>query len=311
MASGSSSGPLVTTVHCSPLLGDPNVFQTSSTDGFVRTWDLRTQNSVESYASQHEKPIYSCDCNATHVAGGVGEDLVLWDRRTRKTAAMFKDTHALDIVQVAFDEMEPNYIVSASEDGNMAVFDLSAAIDEEDSFVGAVSINTSVSKMGMFGLKNERLWCSSGTESLHWWDWKDFCDPTSSAGAGVTSESFNARDAMKLGEHHSDYIVRCHFDRHEASMYCIAGDASGTIGIYPCHDVHSEIMFGTHPIELLRGGHTDIVRDAMVIPRGMDLPSNMLVTGGEDGRLCLWMENALISSSKPQKDSTRASFSPY
>lgn len=142
VASNSLKGPHITDIHSSSSLGDPNMFQTSSDDGFVRTWDLRTQNSVESYASQHEKPIYSCHCNGTHVAGGVGEDLVLWDRRTRKTAALFKDTHALDVVQLRFDEVQANFLISASEDGNMAVFDLSVAIDEEDSFIGAVSINT-------------------------------------------------------------------------------------------------------------------------------------------------------------------------
>jgi len=309
VSSNSLKGPQVTDIHSSSLLGDPNVFQTSSADGFVRTWDLRTQNSVESFASQHEKPIYSCHCNGTHVAGGVGEDLVLWDRRTRKTAAMFKDTHALDIVQLQFDELQPNFLVSASEDGNMAVFDLSAAMDEEDSFIGAVSINTSVSKMGLFGSQNERLWCSTGTESLHWWDWKAFCDPMSSSGAGVTSESFNARETMRIGEQGSDYIIRCYFDRQQSSMYCVSGDIRGSIGIYPCHDSQGEILFGAHPSEVLQGGHTDIVRDAMVISQGSTLASHGLISGGEDGRLCLWTTND-ASSSGPKHAKSRT-FSPY
>lgn len=309
IASNSSKGPHVTDIHSSALLGNPHVFQTSSADGFVRTWDLRTQNSVESYASQHEKSIYSCHCNGTHVAGGVGEDLVLWDRRTRKTAAMFKDTHALDIVQLRFDEMQPNFVVSASEDGNMAVFDLSTAIDEEDSFVGAVSINTSVSRLGLFGLQNERLWCSTGTESLHWWDWKAFCDPMSTSGAGVTSESFNAREAMRIGEQGSDYIIRCHFDPHQSSMYCISGDINGAIGVYPCHDTQGEILFGAHPSEILQGGHTDIVRDAMVIPQDSTFSSLGIVSGGEDGRLCLWTNSA--SSSSHKHVTKKASFAPY
>lgn len=302
MGSNALKGPQVTDVHSCSLLGDPNVFQTASADGFIRTWDLRTQNSVESYASQHEKAIYSCHCNSEYVAGGVGEDLVLWDRRTRKTAAMFRDTHALDIVQLRFDETQPTVFVSASEDGNVAVFDISTTIDEEDSFVGAVSINTSVSRMGMFGSQNERLWCSTGTESLHWWDWKDFCDPLSTSGAGVTAESINARESLKIGERQSDYIIRCHFDSHQSSMYCVSGDIHGTIVIYPCHDSSGEILFGVHPSEILQGGHADIVRDVAIISHG-------LVSGGEDGRLCLWTNNA--SSSSAPKQGKRPSFSPY
>lgn len=296
--SPSPKGPFVTDVHSCSLLGDPHVFQTSSSDGFIRTWDLRTKNAVESYASQHGKAIYSCHCNGTHVAGGVGDELVLWDRRTQKTVAMFKDTHALDIVQVQFDESQPHLCVSASEDGNMAVFDLSSTIDEEDSFVGAVSINTSVSKLGLFGLNHERLWCSSGTESLHWWDWKSFCNPSSLSGAGVTSESFNVRENTTIGEQNSDYIVRCLY--HESSMYCISGTVDGTIAIYPCHDAHGDIMFGAHPQELLRDGHTDVVRDVMRLPDGN------VVSGGEDGRLCLWTQQN--TSAVPK---SRTVYAPY
>ena len=48
----------VTDVHARQSLGDPNLFQTSSLDGFVRTWDTRAgATPVESYSSQHGGPV--------------------------------------------------------------------------------------------------------------------------------------------------------------------------------------------------------------------------------------------------------------
>ena len=295
-------------------LGYPHLFQTSSADGFVRTWDLRTQKAVESFASQNQRPIYSCSCDGTRVAGGAEEQLVLWDRRTRKTMAVFRDTHALDIVQLHFNHKHKDFLVSASEDGNLAVFDFSSVIDEEDSFVGALSINTSVARLGFFGTDDENLWCSSGTESLHWWGWKESCDPTISDTAGVTAESTTARDLLRIGTDPSDYIIRCYYDDSESTMYCISGSKEGAVAVYPCHAFQTSIVFGSHPAEVLlpgAKGHKDVVRDAIVIPH----PSgHALVSGGEDGRLCLWTANARANaipdaSSEERPASNR--FAPY
>ena len=312
-----SNGPnleQVTDVHSVDKLGDPHLFQTSSADGFVRTWDLRTPMSVESFSSQNQRPIYSCSCDGTRVAGGAGEQLVLWDRRTRKTMEVFRDTHALDIVQLQFNNSHTDVLVSASEDGNLAVFDFSSLIDEEDSFVGALSISTSVARLGFFGTDDENLWLSSGTESLHWWGWKESCDPTISAAAGVTAESLTPRDLLRIGANPSDYIIRCYYDDSESTMYCISGSNEGAIAVYPCHAAQPSIVFGSHPAEVLQpgvNGHKDVVRDAIVIPH----PSgHAIVSGGEDGRLCLWTVNARTNAfpdAASVERPARNRFAPY
>jgi hypothetical protein len=34
-----------------------------------------------------------------------------------------------------------------------------------------MNIGTSVEELGLYGAQDERLWCRSGTESLHLWEW--------------------------------------------------------------------------------------------------------------------------------------------
>lgn len=285
----------VTDMHAHASLGDPHLFQCASIDGFVRTWDARTSGGpVESYSSQHGRAVHSCDSDSTRVIGGVGDELYLWDRRTRKTITRFPDTHFMEVVQVRWCGSDT--FISASEDGNVAVFDLSQVISEEDSFVGAVSIN-SLRRMDLFGRENERLWCTSNTETLHWWDWRDACDEASGSGAG-TAEALNAREETK-----AHYLIRCHQDQGGV-VVCISGTADGQIMMHECHDQDGVIHFGSTPMSLMAGGHSAVVRDALVLPNGS------VVSGAEDGKICLW--NTCSDAAAVAKNGVaKTRYSPY
>eukprot|EP00890_Picochlorum_soloecismus_P004605 jgi/Picsp_1/5145/NSC_02508-R1_protein len=277
------------------VLGSPTLIQTSSTDGFVRTWDMRTHASVESYTKGLGKAVCSCTSNLNLVAAGIGEQLVLWDRRTRKIIASFEDTHAQDIIQIKFNPSFQNAIISGSEDGSLAVFDVSQVIDEEDSFVGALSINTSVSKIGFYGNEMSSLWCTSGTESVHWWDWKQSCDPESMGGAGVTAEALEPRQNLFVGSHPSDYLISCHYSDMEDSMFTLVGDIHGSAAVYTSFNPQgtTQVAFSSQPLHLLTGGHKDIVRAVIPCTDSMQFRKDtercpILLSGGEDGRICLW-----------------------
>lgn len=231
---------------------------------------------MESYSSQHGVPVHSCDGNATGVLGGANDEVYLWDRRTRKTIKRFPDTHFMDVVQVRW--CGEDAFISASEDGNVAVFDLSEVICEEDSFVGAVSIN-SMRRMGLFGRENERLWCCSNTETLHWWGWRAACDEGAANGTGATEA--NTREAMGV-----EYIIKCHQDERDGSIYCFGGDSGGQVVMFACHDdaADGKLHFGTSPTSALVGGHQGVVRDILVMPGG-----GGVLTGAEDGLVCYWV----------------------
>lgn len=277
------------------VLGSPTLIQTSSTDGFVRTWDMRTHESVESYTKGPGKSACSCTCNLNLVAAGIGEQLVLWDRRTRKIITSFEDTHDQDIIQMKFNPSFPSAMISGSEDGSLAVFDVSQVIDEEDSFVGALSINTSISKIGFYGRDKSSLWCTSGTESVHWWDWKQSCDPESTGGAGVTAEALEPRQNLFVGSHPCDYLISCHYSDIEDSVFTFVGDTHGSAAVYTSFNPQgtTQVAFSSQPLYLLRGGHKDVVRAIVPCTGSMQFHEDAersltLLSGGEDGRICLW-----------------------
>ncbi len=49
-------------------------------------------------------------------------------------------------------------LLSASQDGLVAVFDVGAQLDEDDGFISALNVNTSVEEMGTYGAGGGRLW---------------------------------------------------------------------------------------------------------------------------------------------------------
>ena len=40
----------------------------------------------------------------------------------------------------------------------------------------ALNIDISVSRIGFYGSRSEKLWCLSHTETLHLWEWEAACD---------------------------------------------------------------------------------------------------------------------------------------
>lgn len=76
-----------------------SMLHSSSADGTVRGWDLRTGRQVESYSMRQELHSFACLDHLLAV-GGQGE-VFFWDRRAAvKPVLSFPDTHMEDVTQV-------------------------------------------------------------------------------------------------------------------------------------------------------------------------------------------------------------------
>jgi hypothetical protein len=72
----------------------------------------------------------------------------------------------------------------------------------------------------------------------------------------------------------TDYLIDCRYDQTSDKLHLLTGDHCGTVNILQLgHDLIPEAK--------LVGGHKSTIRS-------IDWDSQMLLTGGEDSRLCKW-----------------------
>jgi hypothetical protein len=64
-------------------------------------------------------------------------------------------------VQVLF-HAPTHKLISASEDGLVAVHDVAAGLNQDDGFIAALSVGTSVLQLGMYGPGGQHMWCRTG-----------------------------------------------------------------------------------------------------------------------------------------------------
>lgn len=48
--------------------------------------------------------------------------------------------------------------------------------DEDESFQAALNIDNAVAATGWYGQGGTKLWCTTGTETLHLWEWQAACN---------------------------------------------------------------------------------------------------------------------------------------
>jgi WD repeat-containing protein 89 len=281
------------------LPDEPHVLHSCAADGTVRGWDVRSGQQTERFDSGGA-PLQCCHSNGTLVAAGGRDNVLFWDRRTGRPAASFSDTHAQDVVQVRFHPEHRAMLVSGSEDGLIAVFDTAGGIDEEEGFSAALNIGTAVAKLGFYGPSGDRLWCCSGTETLHLWEWRAACSEDGEGGVGALAEATDAREALAgaaaaarpsgapLAEG-VDYLLGCEFEASSGGLFLAAGTYDGAAGLFPVREPErcpggspAAALFGV-PSAVMAGTHTDVVRSLVWAGAG-----KAVVTGGEDSTVCAW-----------------------
>lgn len=283
---------------------DPYIVFSSSHDKTVKAWDLRApQRPTESYTIPKVEAS-CCSSNGNLLAAGGRDNIYFWDRRARKPLLAFTDTHATDVTQVKFHPQHRSAFISGSEDGFIAVFDTSHSsingIDEDEGFRAALNIDTAVAKIGFY---KDRLWCCSGTETLHLWEWAAACNDEVEGGNGALGNGHDAREQAYIDAGHprADYLLQCEYDDRSDQLAMAVGTIDGTVAMFRVGDhaagtIGNAIKLGK-PMAVLQGGHCDIVRSMVCVGR------EVWLTGAEDGRICVWRGAALsekdISSGGP------------
>lgn len=293
------------------IFGDPNephFLFSSSTDGTLRAWDVRSQAQVAIFSStEAREELWSVSLGGSsgqYLAGGGNEKILLWDRRSARQMACFEDAHTEAVTRVRFCPSQSGRLLSASVDGLICSFDTSTDLTEEEAMEWVMSVGTSISRIGFYGPNMSNLWCTTSIETLSLWDLEK---------VEQIADFPETRSMLSLTERSGgqvDYLIGCSRTPDGENLCLFAGNNSGTIGSFPLFPPSldksqppssspSSVLKGTikRPSVILGGGHSSIVRAVIPVSEmGSEKWGSEnwgFWTGGEDGNLCAWKSRSV------------------
>jgi len=118
-------GHTETIFDCAFCEQDPNLFATSSYDGNVKIWNIKTQKCIENLLGEENTVIYSLAWhpNNTHIAGALGNGTVwIWDSSNGRVLHQHKLHSSQFVYKVAWNKLDPTLLASTSKDKTCCVF---------------------------------------------------------------------------------------------------------------------------------------------------------------------------------------------
>jgi len=330
-----------TVVHVSlPFADAPHVVLTaSSSDATLRCFDARAPGGgskpVAQFRDAHRRELASAAASSQGhalVAGAEDGTVLLWDRRAaqpaggavRAAAGEYSEAHGEPVTCCAFHPALPHALLTAGVDGLVCVFDTSvASAEEDDALQRVLSVGSSVAKVGWYGPQGSSIWALTSTEDLSLWNWADgerLAGPPQPDGTRAALMEAWRRVSGGPVPGEVSYCCGCAWDARNGTLVVLAGTQDGTLGAWPVTPSTGGTVDVHPPAALFAGGHTDVVRAATWLGAG----ASTLVTGGEDGRLCVWLAAGPQEEGPPvgaaprsaggaerSKSSSQGRYSPY
>ncbi|KAG0725810.1 WD repeat-containing protein 89 [Chionoecetes opilio] len=208
---------------------DSNILWTSSHDGTVKLWDLRTSHCEKELQGNTEnssilKPITCFDIsnNERILCGGTelveeGAFVLFWDIRGKEVLGSYFESVTDDITQVVFNPNQEDLLASASTDGVINIFDVSQN-SEGDALTYSLNAEVVAGKLCWLshGGKYERLAAATDVETLQYWDIRESAPRHSFSREEVAS-------VIKCPEPDDSYIVSVMECGHGEDPLILAG----------------------------------------------------------------------------------------
>lgn len=194
------------------------------------------------------------------------------------------------VTKVRFHPTQPQFVVTASEDGVVCMFDTRIP-DEDDAAESILYVESAVTKIGFFGPQMENIFCLTGSETLDLWNINT---------AQRIHHYDRIRDDCNANGIATDYLIDCVYDPQVDELFLLAGNHEGLANV---------VNIGLKGPQLkheaaLSGGHKACIRSAYFDPE-----ARTLFTGGEDARLCQWTTGGSASASASASASPASSAS--
>ncbi|KAF9984970.1 WD repeat-containing protein 89, partial [Mortierella antarctica] len=201
-----------------------NIVMSSSTDGSIAAWDLRTDaGPVQVFSTPQKHPLLSFDLNSSEQVLAAGTELVefdanihFFDARSSNSTLLktYSESHSDDITNVKFHPTNPARLMTGSVDGLICQFDLTD-MDEDEGLLVVSNTGASINKIGYFGPQSEYIYCLSHMETLSLWNSEE-ADAIHQFGdiRGVS------KPAMGLTV---DYGIDCQYEPESGRLYLLSG----------------------------------------------------------------------------------------
>ena len=206
----------------------------------------------------------------------------------------YVDSHTDLVNCVEFHPTIPSLLVSGAEDGLVCVFDTTQPT-EDTALQSILSVGTPLRKVGFAGDgEASKVWCLTGSETASLWD--------IASASPVVDFGPQLRETLSqsLGNNNKpiDYLIDAHWNASSQELLLSAGNAAGDAALfrltsqtlpmsYPNPQQwtsleHSKRQFIWEPCHWMTGGHRGVVRAVC------HLSQSMILSAGEDARLCEW-----------------------
>ncbi|EFA83211.1 WD40 repeat-containing protein [Heterostelium album PN500] len=307
------------TIHQAKFIDDSTLI-TCSSDRTIRIFNCDTATQIK--CIQQKEEVFSFDISGDIMAVAAGLTVVILDTKTWKQIRCF-DCHTGDVTRVMFHPNAPNKLFSCSMDGLINLYDLSIQ-DDDDAILYVMNGEHSVSTFGFFGASNQLIWSLSTTERLSIWSVEE----------GTRLREYGDLRtilAEKNNQLEVNYFITCYYDQPSNNLYLFGGDFSGTGLLFQVTD--DQVL----PIGRLQNGHTELIRtmtwnkdvcintshnnnnnknnnNAYATNKSLTtIPYHFIhlqqkdhiMTTGEDGRLCFWINQTDFKNELQQSPSTR------
>mmetsp|Transcript_62736 Transcript_62736/g.176935 ORF Transcript_62736/g.176935 Transcript_62736/m.176935 type:complete len:362 (+) Transcript_62736:107-1192(+) len=260
----------------------PACLVSCSHDGSARVWDLRAAGACAQRFEVASNEVYSCTvgCGDAALACAASEKVHLFDLVAGKRRRVYSDYHTDVVNRVRFHPAEPTKLLSGAEDGLVVVADTRESSTSE-AMLAVVPNEECVRGFTLVGPGRDTLCCVSTTEDVRIWGLgPDDCGSKQAEFVGLREHALLSRDDS------GGYVVETFYDQPSNQVFLLAGAGGGG----------DMLLFqlapgGAAPVAQLSAGdgaagHTGIVRSALCLPGGI------IVTAGEDGRVCAWRETS-------------------
>lgn len=330
------------------IYGPENTIISTSSNGVVIVSDLRVPTgSSSSTATATPNPVVrgwipesalclSLGYDQYCVAIGTNKGRIRFIdlRKAGEILGSYVNSHTDAVTQVKFNNS--NLLLSGSEDGLMYLFDTKQPT-EELATQSIMNVSTSIRKIGFCQQQSSTtpfVYCLTGSETMSIWDtnttscqhhfdhWNLRQNLTNEMHSCVSSMP-SSTTTTQISNETIDYLIDAYWDDSTHELQLAAGTNNGDVALFTCTENSTQLMnhggqaanasslcWKTNHV--LHGGHKGVVRAWCPLRRNNhdSSTSPVVITAGEDARLCEWNRlGKQLSSSRLLHSYNSCSFS--